>query len=386
MQLTYPLRVYLKEGSMSTQVFSEESLIIAIVESLSPTKAQYDLATSRYKTVAQWLADDEGKLGKAHPKLYSQGSFAIGTPNRPVAGNEFDFDFVCEAELHPFELLLLIKARLQQNGIYDAKVEMMNRCIRITYKNDFHIDILPAQPDYTSSLGCVLIPDRKLQRLISTNPKAYAHWFQGQCRGSMRKAFVEAHIEPAPHYVPAERKFVLQNSVQLMKRNRDLYFAKDPDSAPVSIILTTLAGALYESGNRTLPTLAQIVDEIKTQTQHSSQPFQIENPGNPGEILTEKWREDRSRYDAFVDWTNHFSDQIHQLTSIHGIHKKTELLQKMFGESVVNNAVEMNTRAIDEARKNNALNVRSSGVLTASSVGAVSRVAGNTFFGSEEEE
>lgn len=372
---------------MSRTNISDESIVLLIIDLLSPTESLYDSATSKYESVSKWLVTDEGLLGKANPKLYAQGSFAIGTPNRPTKQNEFDFDFVCEADLHPFELLILIKERLEQNELYKGKVELKNRCVRLYYKNDFYLDILPAQPDYKSSLGCVLIPDRKLKALISTNPKGYAHWFARACRHQVfNERLAKSFVEPAPQFLRAEQKFVLQRVTQLTKRHRDIFFKSNSDMAPVSIILTTLAGTHFYNRSNTLEALAQIWGDIQRITMASPEPIKVENPSNPGEILTEKWLENPERYKAFQDWVSSFASDLNLLNTTQGIHNKARLLRQMFGEDLVEKALNIRLNEVTNARSENDLKIHSSGILAINAATSTARVPTNTFFGSEEEE
>ena len=52
-----------------------------------------------------------------------------------------------------------------------------------------------------------------------------------------------AEIRPLPDQTPI--KGYLRRTVQLVKRHRSIHFEKQPDLAPISIILTTLAMRAY---------------------------------------------------------------------------------------------------------------------------------------------
>ena len=372
---------------MSSLNFSDESILTEIVNSLSPSENQYNLAISKYEAVAKYLAEDSGVLGDVNPKLYPQGSFAIGTPNQPTTQTEFDFDFVCEADLNPFDLLSLIKNRLEENGLYDGDVELKNRCVRLYYKNDFYLDILPAQPDSQSSSGNLLIPDRKSRRLVSSNPKEYVRWFTESChKQATNERPTKVFAEFAPQFLTAKQKSILQRSTQLIKRHRDIFFKDSYDLAPASIILTTLAGTLYQNQQSTLEALSYILEEVQKMITTSPKLLRVENPSNSDEILTEKWAENPKSYGAFKEWVDSFSLDLDFLATTQGIHKKNSLLCEMFGEELAKKALRKCLIKVSSARQNKTLGIKSTGVLTANATASATRVPTNTFFGGEEEE
>jgi len=66
--------------------------------------------------------------------------------------------------MNPFKLFTLIKGYLKDNGHYSDIVEEKKRCVRINYKENFHIDILPACSNKESlSQTGILIPDKELR-------------------------------------------------------------------------------------------------------------------------------------------------------------------------------------------------------------------------------
>lgn len=82
-----------------------------------------------------------------------------------------------------------------------------------------------------------------------SNPEGYAQWFESRMRlGVDFVAINKAHYEELPFF---KRKTILQRSVQILKRHRDIMFQKNDDVKPVSIIITTLAARAYQ-GEREL--------------------------------------------------------------------------------------------------------------------------------------
>src|SRR5688572_2194411 len=93
-----------------------DSLLGRICEELQLPESLHRLAEERYRAVAEWLAARESPLAGWHPEMYPQGSFRIGTTTRPLSGDEYDLDFVCEFHLdtrgvEPASVLNAVEAR-----------------------------------------------------------------------------------------------------------------------------------------------------------------------------------------------------------------------------------------------------------------------------------
>ena len=75
-------------------------------------------------------------------------------------------------------------------------VSPKNRCVRITYANEFYMDILPACKDSTAGGTCIRVPDRDMRAWTASNPIGYADWFHQQCALSRRCLLSKA--DPLP--------------------------------------------------------------------------------------------------------------------------------------------------------------------------------------------
>lgn len=61
-----------------------------------PARA-YELAEHRYKDLSEWMGRPKSRLAGYDTHMFVQGSFALGTPIRPVNdGDEYDLDFTCK--------------------------------------------------------------------------------------------------------------------------------------------------------------------------------------------------------------------------------------------------------------------------------------------------
>src|SRR5438270_525994 len=151
-------------SAAGTQLFANsfeeqlEDLISRICEKLQISKSSYEQAEERYHAIGELLSSDGSGIAKYRPLVYAQGSMAIGTTLKPVGRDEFDIDLVCEFQIDPrpiedpVRLLHAVEFTLAKSGRYKGMIERKDRCIRISYANDFHLDILPACPDVTAAV------------------------------------------------------------------------------------------------------------------------------------------------------------------------------------------------------------------------------------------
>ena len=350
---------------------------------LQITPTQHELAELRYLEIGKWLSAPGNPLAQYAPQIYPQGSLRIGTTALPPGRRKYDLDFVLGMDWdwkhvsNPVLLLDRLEARLREHGTYSAMVERKNRCIRIQYANQFHLDIVPACPDILSGGTCVVVPDRAAHAWIPSNPKGYADWFEGRSKVSVFE--MAEKIEPLPDWEPHQSKSPLCRTVQLLKRWRDIRYARTPDLAPISIVLTTLAGHYYGGEELVDQALERIVDHIVAALPSVGRLIVL-NPRNPKEDLSERWK-NLAMYQAFVSGIRELQTTLAQLRREHNMTKVQIVLQNLFGEELAKTVLMEQAKAIDTFRTGKRLGVtRGSGTLAGISVLSVP-VKKNTFYG-----
>lgn len=221
----------------------------------------------------------------------------------------------------------------------------MNRCVRLNFAGQFHLDILPARPDTAKGGTFLFVPDRRLAAWKPSNPKGYAGWYEqasALCRLEMAKA-----IEPLPGPEGAEDKTPLQLATQLLKRWRDVRY-DDPELAPISIVLTTLAGTHYLSERHPLEALVGITARIVASFPRSGRLY-VFNPAHPEEDLSERWDRKPRAYQAFADGIRDLNDRLTAATSLEGLPRLREFLEDLFGDAATR-AVTEQSRFVEAAR------------------------------------
>ena len=123
------------------------------------------------------------------------------------------------------------------------------RCWTLHYLG-FHLDVLPALPNLSApSDSAIIITDTEVLRWQFSNPIAYADWFHGVMAKEMEdKLKVIAKRMDIAQVPDWQVKTTLQQTVQALKRHRDIYFTDHLDQRPASIIITTLAAHAYRGG------------------------------------------------------------------------------------------------------------------------------------------
>ncbi|WP_298829955.1 nucleotidyltransferase [uncultured Planococcus sp.] len=373
-----------------------DELFQSICEELQISKSQYDQAETSYNAVAKWLSEDEKRFPEVDIDIYPQGSLKTGTTVHPIFNQEFDLDFVCEINLNwemyedPIEILDLIEERLLEHEVYAPMVERKNRCIRLNYKRNFHMDILPACPVKNASQGCVKVPDRKLVDWKDSNPKGYASWFEETAKDydvSFNNQILlekSAEIEKMPGVEPIQIKPPLKRAVQLMKRYRDIYFEKSPKKAPISIVLTTLAGEFYGNQSSVNDAIEGILDGILNAAQKGK--ITVYNPQNKLEILSERWDEKPELYDSFLLFIRDFRVKWTEINDAKekGFIEVAILLKEMFGEEPISKGLNKQAKVNEAFRKSGKLGITAAGLVGFAPTAAAEEftsVKRNTFYG-----
>ena len=347
-------------------------------ENLQISNTNHKEAERSYKAVAEWLAATGSSLSRYKPEIYPQGSFLIGTTVFPIGRNEFDLDFVCElsgidSSHSAVGILDTVEARLRAHATYKTMVERLKRCIRLSYANKFHMDILPAIPEMPGYGTRVLVPDRKLEDWKSSNPKGYAEWFSGRSQ-LYTLQLQEKRIEPLPSPQDANDKAPLQRAVQLIKRARDRYYLENPDDAPRSIVLTTLAAQAYSGTLSTAQALHEILNSIA-----GNPVTEVRNPANSDEVLSEQWNKNPQSLVGFRKWISWLAKEWSETLTLRGEKLSTQLFN-LFGEEPVKAAYVKQAENLNKMRDRGTLGVARSGVLSGISSSAAA-VPHNTFYG-----
>jgi hypothetical protein len=221
-----------------------------------------------------------------------QGSWAHKTIIRPVEGREFDADFLLtltEVDAwsdSPKIYLQQLRAAFKRSSTYAAKVRRKNRCVRIEYAGDCHVDVVA---HLVLAGGRQVIVNYAENRFEDTNPEGFTAWMKEKDRlanGNLRKV------------------------IRLMKYIRDF---KETFSVP-SVILTMLLGERVQAfdGARRYAdvptTLLNLMSDLDVWLGiHPDMPL-LEDPSCPGTTFNHRW--DQERYENFHRWVAFYAARI----------------------------------------------------------------------------
>lgn len=361
----------------------ELSEILEILSAmLQPTEVQYDTAKAHYLDVGKWLAE-KSDLASLNPDIFPHGSFAIGTVNKPLRYEEYDVDLILLLRLmkdgrNPGEVLRDFEKTIRKKP--GVKTELLRRCVRLHYPG-FHLDALAAFPDSSGGTR-IWVPDRKLETWKPSNPKGYIAWFES--RATIKVLKMQKGVEALPEKEPPEFKTNLQRSAQILKRWRDVMWKGDDENAPVSIVLTTLAGLHYRPRATIYEVVSVTLDGIVASISDEAKPLRVLNPVDEAEVLSEKWDRDPKSYRAFVNGIISFKEKWRDLRNISGLDKIGDALESLLGEKLPATAIEKFVERRREARERRELGMkRPTGqlIIGATALPSVVPVRRHTFYG-----
>lgn len=369
--------------SFATRQSQADSLLEQVCVALQLTPAQYQDATQKYQAVGSWLAAPDSPLLRFAPDIYPQGSMKLGTTNRPWRGDEYDLDMVCQlhgcGHAHALDVYEAVYQRLASNDRYRPILERKNRCLRLNYSGNFHLDILPACPDPPRGGTCIKVPDRELAAWLPSNPLGFADLFYDRCKFTSGIALSELRkaLRPLPDPVPAQHKYPLQRIVQLMKRHRDSFFDGSPDAAR-SVVLTTLAAAAYQGEESLLQGLDSIISAILLRVETYPGILPVPNPTNPAENFADSWTAES--YAQFKAYLRNFRRHLDQMMRSEGLDVFQVAMSDLFGSGPATHALRAYGLTAQDLRERNQVRLTPrSAALTTSPAGL--SIPRNNFFG-----
>lgn len=323
---------------------THEAVLEKIAAAIDIPPEIYEQVVSRYQSIGGWLERPNSTIKGYNPYVAPQGSFLIGTANKPVSDtDEIDVDLICRLNASKSEMSQKdLKLSVGKEVIAYAAANNMNhdpenkrRCWTLKYadQRNFHVDVLPCIPDaetYRTRLsqrgyGELADDERITQQAIAitddkeanyehiaedwptSNPLGYAAWFMQQMAELIRlekQALFErgspyAKVEDIPDHAV---KTTLQKVIQLLKRHRDTMFADDAEHKPISILITTLAALSYNNETSLVEALTSILAQMDSHIEDIDGVKWVRNPVNPDENFADKWAEIGAKERNFYKW------------------------------------------------------------------------------------
>lgn len=332
---------------MAYTINSIDDLLLRVTKKLDISEVLFQDAKSQYDGLSKCIEKETEFLISVYP----QGSFALGTVIKPISDkDDYDLDVVCELNnKHNFtaeELKFEVKNWLKKYREIE-RIENKRRCWHVEYKGleQFHMDVIPAYNDIIEIFITNHDEELDLYRYIKSNPKGYKEWFFKQAKKQSIRlyeqyckdnniVYEEMNVEELDRQ---KYKNTLQQTVQLLKRHRDILYKDNPEDKPTSIIITTLSAYLYDNNDSILASIIHILNNMESYVFNNMEngEYKILNPTCSDENYAEKWNTNPKRRDEFFKWLkqakNDFSfDRLSKLDRI-GIGKE---IKRLFGENL----------------------------------------------------
>lgn len=369
--------------SKATQI---DDLLDRMAEEVQLDQTRYQKMISSYESVKNWIESDEKFFKPYKYDVYPHGSVRILTTVKPIGKDEFDLDIAVHLKsgTHhtPAKIYQELVRRLREHNLYNSMVALKNRCVRLNYAGDYHMDILPGIQESEYDMNRIMVPDREMGEWVSSNPRGYANWFLAKAdlaKESLLEKAMRAEKLPTDNF---KKKKPLQRAVQLIKRYRDIYFQDDDKYRTSSVILTTIAGEFYSGEESIFDTVDNIVSIISSKMNNISERLKVCNPVNPDEDFTDKWDSEPEYYQAFKAFTIHLHKEWQKLKLENGVINEGYVMKGLFGNELYSKAQRDQAYQVEHIRDSNELGTsRSTGILTSIGTVGSTAVKQNTFFG-----
>ncbi|WP_319446901.1 MULTISPECIES: SMODS domain-containing nucleotidyltransferase [unclassified Mycobacterium] len=216
----------------------------------------------------------DAEMGERYKEHLPQGSWAHRTIINPVSDyDQFDADILLHLEQNPDwnddpkRYLQQVRSVFKRSSTYKDKLVRKNRCVRISYANDCHVDVVPAITLDDGRQVIVCYGDNVFE---DTNPVGFADWMRERddiTGGQLRRV------------------------IRLLKWLRDF---KNTFSCP-SVILTVMLGgrvhfwnteSTYSDVPSALVHLLEALD-VWLATYPGSPP--LDDPSCPGVSFSHRW-------------------------------------------------------------------------------------------------
>lgn len=288
-----------------------------LADTVNLNQSRLDDLNERVPRIVKALEEDP-ELGDKVLDSIPQGSWAHRTIIRPAPDLEFDADVLIQLEevtdwdSAAAKYSDALWSAIRSNSTYRDMATLKDRCVRITYANDCHIDLVPY---VITSDGRQLIIERRSNSFEATNPTGFTEWIQEKddvTGGDLRRVI---------------------RLLKYLRDHRSLFAAK-------SIILTTLVGQVVESWRdgagvnyyRDVPTtLVNVVEDLDAWLQARATKPSVVDPSAPATNFDHRWTD--SEYQAFRTAIHRLAPRLRSAYDATTVAASCEAWQGVFGES-----------------------------------------------------
>lgn len=350
-----------------------ETLLAEVAIRIELPPSQHQLAVERYEAVRNHVERNGSPLEGRVTLFYPQGSMAIGATIRSWRRSDgYDIDIVAEVEMPPgmsparvFELLFEA-INGEPGSRYHGKVERQTRCVTVHYADGMHLDVTPAclvdawEPRRSDIFHANPEKPPSEHRRVPMNAFAFVEWFKentpiaysfadtyGQKARKHDSLLQQRAAEALPvpkHPVISGNKSASVVALQLLKRYRNMRYARRQGRLPPSVMLSKLAAEVEVSGRSLIEALNAISAHVLATLEAAERAGKLVDVCNPccaDDRFTDRWPEDRAAQQLFITDFRLFRQHLAELMSgEHDLEGLRNLFAQMFGEGPSRSAIE----------------------------------------------
>jgi len=291
-------------------------------------RSRLDQLSTRVSSIVSALENDD-EVGDILVGHIPQGSWAHNTIIKPLHNHEFDADILVEleeqADWSERDYITAVRDAFKGSTSYKPLVRKKNRCVRIGYNNDCHVDVVPY---IKLSDGRQVIVNWAEEKFEDTNPDGFTAWMKERDDLALKN---------------------LRKVLRLLKYLRDY---KQTFTIP-SVILTLLVGERITSWDsdqryKDVPTaLKNMLNDLDQWLDMYPMMPCLEDPSCPGTYFHHRWNEAQYKnfkkmVKKYAVWVNEAYDEPDKTTSL-------AAWQRVFGNGFKAPAVAMPASASESA-------------------------------------
>lgn len=341
---------------------------VAVKVQLPPSR--FTVAEQRYHTLSEWIDRRESPLCGLVPRVYAQGSMAIGaTIASCLRNDEYDVDALAELSLprstHPRDVLNLLHEAIrgERGSRYYDVTTRCTRCVQVQYADGMHIDITPTirLEERVEREGYIFHakieePESYDKRIIA-NPFGFAAWFKERTPAEYdfamnfaekslvydRTHFLEAaETEPVPSPAPVYEKSRALIALQLLKRWRNITYDTRPGRKPPSVLMAKLVGDHANQSHGSL--FAELLYQARKmlvffeQAHLTHRLVHVVNPKCGSDVFSDRWPANQEVQRTFIRDLQNLVAKLEEMTQSN-LSRMQEILGELFGEDPAKTAV-----------------------------------------------
>jgi hypothetical protein len=354
---------------------------------LTPT--QHATAEQNYKALCAWVDREGSPLHGLVAECYASGSFAIGAAIlSKVKTAQHDVDVVLELRVRPDTdpavlLQTLFEAINGEPGSrYHGKAVLNSRCVTVHYADGTTVDLMPIArlPGHPPRAGHLFHFKKEAGEKYHkpVNPAGFATLFNEQTKADPafsdlfrgRRLLVEGDlikgdVQPMPDQVPIAEKSARVVALQLLKRDRDIAYRKRTGRKPTAVALAAMALEVNAVRPRLIDEVLSLAQHFRVRLTDHSGPrgtLQVLNPSYHPDVFTDRWPENTAAQAAYDSDLRVLIVDLHKLKSDNlSLAEQQVLLEKHFGETASQYAVEAQLESRKREMRRNRLHVAPTG-------------------------